>query len=1362
MSQIKQYGKVSITFEGEFDQNKSYERLCIVEYAGMSFLSKVDGTTSIPTQNKDEWLQLSVPGPKGPAGERGEQGLRGEKGDYGAKGISTRTVFVYKHSETIPDPPQGGSVDFIGGAITYPEGWGKSDNIPAPIWRSERTFFEDDSLQDEWSVPMKMSGDDGKPGVDGVNMEFIYKVTKKPTIVPDISNMPSENVDDYVPIEFGWSDSPNGVSPVNRIEWVCTRKKVNGVWTAWEGPTIWSAYGEKGQDGDGVEYIFYLENTGYPPENPTPENWEYDDEYQSIEKEYVPVDLGWTDVATGISEENKFEWQCVRKFRNGFWQPFEGPYLWSRYGDKGNTGDRILEMFAETDDHNPPHVVKDNINPGSIWSIAPPVAFDTSKGGAIWSIHTYVDYKNEFVEYEIVENGETIKVSGWSDPIIKTGYNGDNGINPNYRTYIYKKSDEKPELPTFTDPSKFEEAGWKDAPYDDVDGDGSVDIKGRWWECSGLVNGESGEVTWEFIREINGANSKALFQVTTDRIQPECDKTNNNPGELWKETYKIPNLYEYVWMITSKIDAQGNLVGEWQGPVCITGETPKIEDNGDVTLGGEITGFNLFNLHLELDNDSETIPTDSEGNVIGNLSVKTTAQLYNGANLITEDVIYSAIGTKCTLKEKENLTGIFEVISLDPGTDNTGYFVTITATYIDKTVVKKFTISKSLGNRILRIVPDKTVLKYSPVNNYVYVKIWDVTSNTLVKDLNEYNIKFYKDGLNVTNEYISQANGLSARYQINYKNLTNSIELQLRKDGSVIEAESIGIVEDGKDGTSISIKGQLNDVSELPIPPADSSDCYVIGLDIYCWDGEKWFNAGQFKGVDGDTYYLHIAYCDYPEKTNDNSDFVLQSTTGVIDKLYRGEYTSTNPVSSTNKSDYKWAAYRGAQGKTGASGIPGVSIYLRYQKGNEDGPVNSTLPSTSTGGSTYWSETIPDTDQTYPYIWCTQGEKSYNVDGTYSYVWSTPFRLSGINGLDGIGDKGDPGKIIYPMGIYANNVTYVATDKKAPYVWDSNYGAYYVYLSTNPWIGTDQSNQTPGQEYAANKDTGNNRWELFEQFEAVYAKVGIIANGLIGSAVFNGDYMFSQQGYTTLTGTIVSTDYENFNPNNPFGEGNSFYPNVCFNFNTGDFWLQRTKFYVQNGIIKLGDFNITNTGLEYKFTKNNINYIFSIDKSGIWLEREDTGLAAFGLNSNGNVEFCNEFISFNNTGSGFIGDILYWDKNGNRLQDNSKAFINYGQSQDDEDIRTPNIQLMQTLFIHWSPQGIGYLNQPLLNVITSTIRNGYLYSIKIFNGYIQSCSYRIYFKDGMAYEDIMIEAKSVKTIHYFGINQKYADYIIIE
>ena len=57
--------------------------------------------------------------------------------------------------------------------------------------------------------------------------------------------------------------------------------------------------------------------------------------------------------------------------------------------------------------------------------------------------------------------------------------------------------------------------------------------------------------------------------------------------------------------------------------------------------------------------------------------------------------------------------------------------------------------------------------------------------------------------------------------------------------------------EKGDDGTSIKVKGSLDDESQLPIPPEDASDCYIIGTDLYVWDGTTWKNVGKFAGKDG-------------------------------------------------------------------------------------------------------------------------------------------------------------------------------------------------------------------------------------------------------------------------------------------------------------------------------------------------------------------------------------------------------------------------------------------------------------------------------------------------------------------------------
>lgn len=95
-------------------------------------------------------------------------------------------------------------------------------------------------------------------------------------------------------------------------------------------------------------------------------------------------------------------------------------------------------------------------------------------------------------------------------------------------------------------------------------------------------------------------------------------------------------------------------------------------------------------------------------------------------------------------------------------------------------------------------------------------------------------------------------------------------------------------------------------------------------------------------------------------------------------------------------------------------------------------------------------------------------------------------------------------------------------------------------------------------------------WEIFESFESIHAKIGIIDNGTIGSAVYSGDYMFSQQGVDD-SGDI-SLNYQNFDSSDPFNIYNSFTPNICINFKTGEMWVNNGKMSFTNGSINLRGF----------------------------------------------------------------------------------------------------------------------------------------------------------------------------------------------
>lgn len=328
-------------------------------------------------------------------------------------------------------------------------------------------------------------------------------------------------------------------------------------------------------------------------------------------------------------------------------------------------------------------------------------------------------------------------------------------------------------------------------------------------------------------------------------------------------------------------------------------------------------------------------------------------------------------------------------------------------------------------------------------------------------------------------------------------------------------------------------------------------------------------------GEDGKTSYLHIKY------SNDGG-VTFTGNNGEDPGSWIGIYVDYNINDSDDPSDYKWTKIKGEPGvtgdpgpagKDGVDGLPGIGIEVRYCLG-----TTTTYEGTSTPGTTRqptgWNLAVPTPTEETPYIWFIQARVNYtsNTDkvGTIEGSWSTPTKLSGTNG-----ENGSKGQIIYPEGIYNVNTVYQGTVDKTPYVYDSNDANYYVLNIVGTWQGTLHSNESPST------DTSNS-WVKLDAFEALYTKIGIIANGLIGSAVFNGDYMFSQQGIDSSG--QVSTQYQNFNPETP--TGGVFTPNILFNFRTG-------AGHMAAGKIKFGDdgsVDLTNIKINNALIQNTKQY----------------------------------------------------------------------------------------------------------------------------------------------------------------------------
>lgn len=538
----------------------------------------------------DNEVQFTFGLPKGDKGDKGDRGEKGEKGERGDTAVATQTFAIFKSTGTdknTPATPTGGHWDSSNDSFTPPEGWSRTDNLTGIIWMSTGIFKDDTgTLLGSWSTPVRISGEDGAPGTDGLTLEFIYKLTPTSLEKPALNVTDSPNTNGYVP--SGWTNNPQGIDVDNQCEWVSTRKKeLRGAWQNWNTPVIWSKWGVKGQDGAGIEYI-YLRNNGESVNNPTPSNTSTDryqekGDYEDIE--YIPD--GWTDNPQGVTSTLRYEWVSQRKYRNGVWGAFSNPVVWAKWGEDGFAGLSVRTMYAKYSLGNTPPVVTTNINPGSIWGFTFP-NYD-NKTEAVWMIQAYVTYDNKLAT---VEDGVPEAALGWQGPWIVTGTPGENGNPVNWKTYVYKKSTtkptSKPPVNVLFNDSSIINAGWMDYPND----------TGQWWQCIGTVDGTTKLITsWSEILPVNGKDGTAqdgkkvemrFNKNSSQTAYPAIDRTIRTPSgwsltppQLTVTESTVDGITtvtaEYLWMTVATVNPDDTLVKDsdgngWSIPVRISGE----------------------------------------------------------------------------------------------------------------------------------------------------------------------------------------------------------------------------------------------------------------------------------------------------------------------------------------------------------------------------------------------------------------------------------------------------------------------------------------------------------------------------------------------------------------------------------------------------------------------------------------------------------------------------------------------------------------------------------------------------------------------------------------------------------------------
>lgn len=271
-----------------------------------------------------------------------------------------------------------------------PTGWSDGPLTPTPdahCWVSTRRLTDPDNR--EWKTPVIYSryAKDGDRGEDGAVNEFIYhlgeegddltlqKVLSKAKKGSDAAiTIGNDNIDtwwrsdesrDYRPgdgTEDGfWNDSPSGVLDENgkHVEYYCYRTRDYDpqnneyFWTSWSPIKVWSTWGKKGNDGDGVEYIFTRSidaESANIPANPTPADKENAvDEKGRHWNDYDFVPTGWSDDPQGPDDEFRFEWVSIRRSHSEdgvtTWDDYSDPAIWSMYVEDGKDGNSQEFIF---------------------------------------------------------------------------------------------------------------------------------------------------------------------------------------------------------------------------------------------------------------------------------------------------------------------------------------------------------------------------------------------------------------------------------------------------------------------------------------------------------------------------------------------------------------------------------------------------------------------------------------------------------------------------------------------------------------------------------------------------------------------------------------------------------------------------------------------------------------------------------------------------------------------------------------------------------------------------------------------------------------------------------------------------------
>lgn len=346
------------------------------------------------------------------------------------------------------------------------------------------------------------------------------------------------------------------------------------------------------------------------------------------------------------------------------------------------------------------------------------------------------------------------------------------------------------------------------------------------------------------------------------------------------------------------------------------------------------------NMTIQLDNDYQGIPVDSDGNYTEFPECTTTATVMYGTQDITDNCTYT-ITTSQNIQgnwNKETKTYTVTGLTADSG------WVNIKAAYLNNLVVsKQFSLVKQYAGPqgIPGVgIDGKTTylhIQYAPVQNPTAAQM----SKTPDKYIGTYTDFSGVDSTDPTKYTWAKfegdqgaqgpkgADGKSSYTWIKYATRPDGLDMSDNPDyvplldsaGSPILDSAGEQIYTVTQATYIGIATNKDTATEST-NPADYTWSRFRGVDGY--DGKDGANGIPGKdGKDGKTQYTHLAYANSADGTKDFS---------VSDgnREYIGMYVDFVEADSTDPTKYTWSLIKGADGAQGVPGTPGANGKTPY------------------------------------------------------------------------------------------------------------------------------------------------------------------------------------------------------------------------------------------------------------------------------------------------------------------------------------------------------------------------------------------------------------------------------------------------